>query len=110
MTKYFELNWKIPVAPKLQEGTVGDRWTEENQNFDFEAECKFKIDECGFFISWKSEGKVNLKEYLFIYLVVPHQSSTNFSYFATYFWIIKNCNSIATNILEKYSKKAKKNF
>ena len=60
MTKYFELNWKIPVAPKLQEGTVGDRWAEENQNFDFEAECKFKIDECGFFISWKSEGKVNL--------------------------------------------------
>ena len=67
MTKYFELNWKIPVAPKLQEGTVGDRWTEENQNFDFEAECKFKIDECGFFISWKSEGKVNfLKTYFFI--------------------------------------------
>ena len=64
MTKYFELNWKIPVAPKLQEGTVGDRWTEENQNFDFEAECQFKIDECGFFISWKSEGKVKISKML----------------------------------------------
>ena len=47
---------------------------------------------------------------IFIFaLNVPHQSSTNFSYFATYFWIIKNCNSIATNILEKYSKTGKKN-
>ena len=70
MTKYFELNWKIPVAPKLQEGTVGDRWTEENQNFDFEAECKFKIDECGFFISWKSEGKVNILKTDFVIIEI----------------------------------------
>ena len=59
MTKYFELDWKIPVPPELQEGTMGDRWVEEKETFDFEPDCKFKIDECGFFISWKSEGKVN---------------------------------------------------
>ena len=35
----------------------GDRWVEEKENFDYEPDCKFKIDECGFFISWKSEGK-----------------------------------------------------
>ena len=40
------------------EGGVGDRWVEEKDSFDFEADCTFKIDECGFFISWKSEGKV----------------------------------------------------
>ena len=39
-------------------GAVGDRWVEEKDSFDFEADCTFKIDECGFFISWKSEGKV----------------------------------------------------
>lgn len=60
MTKYFELNWKIPVPQELQDGTIGDRWVEEKESFDFEPECKFKIDESGFFISWKSEGKVIL--------------------------------------------------
>ena len=58
MTKYFELNWKIPVPPQLQEGTVGDRWVEDKENFDCEPDCKFKVDDCGFFLSWKSEGKV----------------------------------------------------
>lgn len=58
MTKYFELEWKIPVPPELQEGSIGDRWVEEKETFDFEPDCTFKIDECGFFISWKSDGKV----------------------------------------------------
>ena len=39
-------------------GAIGDRWVEEKDNFDFEPDCTFKIDDCGFFISWKSEGKV----------------------------------------------------
>lgn len=58
MTKYVELDWKIPVPPRLQEGAMGDRWVEEKENFDYEQDCTFKIDDCGFFISWKSEGKV----------------------------------------------------
>ena len=28
MTKYFELDWKIPVPQPLQDGAVFDRWTE----------------------------------------------------------------------------------
>ena len=58
MTKYFELDWKIPVPNELQTGSSGDRWVEEKESFDFEPDCVFKIDECGFFVSWKSDGKV----------------------------------------------------
>ena len=59
MTKYFELNWKIPVPPQLQEGTVGDRWVEDKENFDCEPDCKFKVDDCGFYIYWKSQYRVS---------------------------------------------------
>ncbi len=58
MTKYFELDWKIPVPKELQEGAEANRWVEEKENFDHEPGCKFKVDEDGFFVSWKSEGKV----------------------------------------------------
>ena len=51
---FIQFEMRYPV----QDGTVGDRWAEEKESFDFEAECKFKIDDCGFFISWKSDGKV----------------------------------------------------
>ena len=79
MTKYFELNWKIPVPPQLQEGTVSDRWVEDKESFDCETNCKFKVDECRFFLSWKSEGKVinhfdvkySLKSY---YLQIKHEN------------------------------------
>lgn len=39
----------------MQEGAVFDRYEEES--FVFEPNCLFKMDEFGFFLSWKSEGK-----------------------------------------------------
>ncbi len=59
MTKYFEFQWKIPVPDALQGGAVCDRWTEEKEAVDFEAECKFTVDDCGFFIAWKSSQRVS---------------------------------------------------
>lgn len=59
MTKKFEFNWQIPVPEQLLNGCVFDRWTEEKDNTDFEATCTFKVDEYGFFIYWKSEGRVS---------------------------------------------------
>ncbi|XP_047508665.1 1-phosphatidylinositol 4,5-bisphosphate phosphodiesterase isoform X2 [Pieris napi] len=57
MTKRFEFNWQIPVPEPLLQGAVFDRWTEEKDNTELEKECLFKVDEYGFFIYWKSEGK-----------------------------------------------------
>lgn len=58
MTKRFEFNWQIPVPEPLLAGCVFDRWTEEKDNTDLEIACTFKVDEYGFFIYWKSEGRV----------------------------------------------------
>lgn len=55
MTKKFEFDWQIPVPQPLLDGCVFDRWTDES---GIEAACMFKVDEFGFFIYWKSEGKV----------------------------------------------------
>lgn len=33
------------------------RWTEEKDNTELELQCTFKVDEYGFFVYWKSEGK-----------------------------------------------------
>ncbi|XP_055309003.1 1-phosphatidylinositol 4,5-bisphosphate phosphodiesterase isoform X2 [Sitodiplosis mosellana] len=57
MTKKFEFNWQIPVPEPLLAGCVFDRWTEEKDNTDLELACTFKVDEYGFFIYWKSEGR-----------------------------------------------------
>ncbi|CAH1960133.1 unnamed protein product [Acanthoscelides obtectus] len=57
MTKKFEFDWRIPVPEPLLTGCVFDRWTEEKDNVDFEQKALFKVDEYGFFIYWKSEGK-----------------------------------------------------
>ncbi|CAH1637080.1 unnamed protein product [Spodoptera littoralis] len=57
MTKKFEFNWQIPVPDLLLQGATFDRWTEEKDNTEFEQNCLFKVDEYGFFIYWKSEGK-----------------------------------------------------
>uniref|UniRef100_A0A1B6KIL1 1-phosphatidylinositol 4,5-bisphosphate phosphodiesterase n=2 Tax=Graphocephala atropunctata TaxID=36148 RepID=A0A1B6KIL1_9HEMI len=57
MTKKFEFNWHIPVPDQLLQGCVFDRWTEEKDSSEFEPGCMFKVDENGFFIYWKSEGK-----------------------------------------------------
>lgn len=59
MTKKFEFNWQIPVPQPLLDGAVFDRWTEEKDNTDLELACAFKVDEYGFFIYWKSEGRVS---------------------------------------------------
>ena len=53
MTKAFVLDWHIPVDKQLLEGEVFDRWSEE----EVEEGCRFKVDEHGFFISWKSDGR-----------------------------------------------------
>lgn len=66
MTKKFEFNWQIPVPEPLLAGGVFDRWTEEKDNTDLELACTFKVDEYGFFIYWKSEGRVR-SDHLFTY-------------------------------------------
>lgn len=56
MTKKFEFDWQIPVPEPLLTGCVFDRWTEDKE-LEHEQKCLFKVDEYGFFIYWKSEGK-----------------------------------------------------
>ena len=55
MTKHVDFQWKVPVPPELLTGAVFDRWTEEG-SVDTEPECLFRVDECGFYIYWKSDG------------------------------------------------------
>ncbi|XP_066561970.1 1-phosphatidylinositol 4,5-bisphosphate phosphodiesterase beta-4 [Amia ocellicauda] len=55
MAKAYEFNWQKPLPGILQEGTVFDRYEEDP--FVFEPNTLFKVDEFGFFITWKSEGK-----------------------------------------------------
>lgn len=62
MTKRFDFNWQIPVPECLLNGGTFDRWTEEKDNTELEPACLFKVDEYGFFIYWKSEGKASVPE------------------------------------------------
>ncbi|KAK3094202.1 hypothetical protein FSP39_025408 [Pinctada imbricata] len=55
MTKVAEFQWQIPVPDYLQKGAVFDRWDEESATL--EPKCTVKVDEYGFFIYWKSEGR-----------------------------------------------------
>ncbi|XP_068796406.1 1-phosphatidylinositol 4,5-bisphosphate phosphodiesterase beta-4 isoform X8 [Struthio camelus] len=55
MAKPYEFNWQKPVPSFMQDGAVFDRYEEES--FVFETNCLFQVDEFGFFLSWKSEGK-----------------------------------------------------
>ncbi|XP_046769373.1 1-phosphatidylinositol 4,5-bisphosphate phosphodiesterase beta-4 isoform X7 [Gallus gallus] len=55
MAKPYEFNWQKPVPSFMQDGAVFDRYEEES--FVFESSCLFQVDEFGFFLSWKSEGK-----------------------------------------------------
>ncbi|XP_063079505.1 1-phosphatidylinositol 4,5-bisphosphate phosphodiesterase beta-4-like isoform X2 [Engraulis encrasicolus] len=55
MTKSYEFNWQRTVPAFLQEGASFDRFDEDP--FVFEPSCVFKVDEFGFFITWKSDGK-----------------------------------------------------
>lgn len=60
MTKKFEFNWRIEVPELLRTGNTFDRWYEDKDNTEHEPNCLFKVDEYGFFIYWKSEGKVRI--------------------------------------------------
>ncbi|KAJ8275383.1 hypothetical protein COCON_G00100080 [Conger conger] len=55
MTKSYEFNWQKSVPAFLQGGASFHRFEEDP--FVFEPNCLFKVDEFGFFITWKSEGK-----------------------------------------------------
>ncbi|XP_046752593.1 1-phosphatidylinositol 4,5-bisphosphate phosphodiesterase-like [Diprion similis] len=57
MTKKFEFNWQIEVPELLRNGSTFDRWFEDKENTEYEPDCLFKVDEYGFFIYWKSDGK-----------------------------------------------------
>lgn len=61
MTKKYEFDWIIPVPPELTTGCVFDRWFEnekDTKDNDFEKDAMFKVDEYGFFLYWKSDGRV----------------------------------------------------
>ncbi|XP_050297708.1 1-phosphatidylinositol 4,5-bisphosphate phosphodiesterase isoform X1 [Anthonomus grandis grandis] len=57
MTKKFEFDWRIPIPEPLLTGCVFDRWTEEKDNYELEQRALFRVDEYGFFIYWKSDGR-----------------------------------------------------
>ncbi|XP_055374777.1 1-phosphatidylinositol 4,5-bisphosphate phosphodiesterase isoform X1 [Condylostylus longicornis] len=57
MTKKYEFNWIIPVPEELQTGCTFDRWFEQKDTTEFEPAALFKVDEYGFWLYWKSDGK-----------------------------------------------------
>ncbi|XP_076353966.1 1-phosphatidylinositol 4,5-bisphosphate phosphodiesterase-like [Tachypleus tridentatus] len=56
MTKAYDFNWHREVPEPLLKGCVFDQWEEEKEQIEYEPKALFKVDECGFFIYWKSEG------------------------------------------------------
>lgn len=83
MTKKFEFDWRIPIPEHLLTGCVFDRWTEEKDVTDLEQNALFKVDEYGFFIYWKSEGKVRIiktcKMYCYLYYLYYLGLSSKFT-------------------------------
>lgn len=57
MTKAYEFNWQIPVPEPLLNGCNFDMWEEEKEETIYQQDALFKVDEMGFFIFWKSQGK-----------------------------------------------------
>nr|XP_057913830.1 1-phosphatidylinositol 4,5-bisphosphate phosphodiesterase beta-4-like isoform X2 [Doryrhamphus excisus] len=55
MTKSYEFNWQKHVPDFMQDGASFDRFDEDP--YIFEPNCQVKVDEYGFFITWRSEGK-----------------------------------------------------
>ncbi|XP_026115534.1 1-phosphatidylinositol 4,5-bisphosphate phosphodiesterase beta-4-like isoform X3 [Carassius auratus] len=55
MTKSYQFNWQKHIPDFLQEGAVFDRFDEDP--FVLEPSCHFRVDEFGFFLTWKSDGK-----------------------------------------------------
>ena len=77
MAKVYDFQWQIVIPEDLQQGCMFDRWEEVlhhrlinpqgwhfinviilQETGNFEPNCLVKVDEYGFFIYWKSEGKV----------------------------------------------------
>ncbi|XP_013772515.1 1-phosphatidylinositol 4,5-bisphosphate phosphodiesterase-like [Limulus polyphemus] len=56
MTKAYDFNWHREVPEPLLKGCIFDQWEEEKEQIEYEPKALFKVDECGFFIYWKSEG------------------------------------------------------
>ncbi|XP_053214000.1 1-phosphatidylinositol 4,5-bisphosphate phosphodiesterase-like [Panonychus citri] len=57
MTKALEFDWSRPVPEALTSGCYFDMWEEEKGEIVVETGALFRVDEYGFFIYWKSEGK-----------------------------------------------------
>ncbi|KAF7989040.1 hypothetical protein HCN44_007350 [Aphidius gifuensis] len=57
MTKKFEFHWQIEVPEFMRNGVTFDRWYEDKETTTFEANCVVKVDEYGFFLYWKADGK-----------------------------------------------------
>ncbi|XP_061110511.1 1-phosphatidylinositol 4,5-bisphosphate phosphodiesterase beta-4 isoform X1 [Conger conger] len=55
MAKAYVFNWQKCIPQFMQEGASFDRYEEDP--FVFEPKCFVRVDEFGFFLSWKSEGK-----------------------------------------------------
>ncbi|XP_032830155.1 1-phosphatidylinositol 4,5-bisphosphate phosphodiesterase beta-4-like isoform X1 [Petromyzon marinus] len=55
MPKTYEFKWQKELPHFLQQGAVFDRYDEESGSV--ELSCLFQVDEFGFFLRWKSEGK-----------------------------------------------------
>ncbi|XP_078261751.1 1-phosphatidylinositol 4,5-bisphosphate phosphodiesterase beta-4 isoform X2 [Rhinoraja longicauda] len=55
MAKAYEFMWQKAVPSFMQEGAIFDRYEEEPSVF--EPNCLVKVDEFGFFLTWKSDGK-----------------------------------------------------
>ncbi|XP_074642099.1 1-phosphatidylinositol 4,5-bisphosphate phosphodiesterase beta-4-like isoform X2 [Tubulanus polymorphus] len=55
MAKQYEFNWIISPLDSLKTGSILDRWDEESNAVEWN--CNVKVDEYGFFIYWKSEGR-----------------------------------------------------
>uniref|UniRef100_A0A8C5N5W3 1-phosphatidylinositol 4,5-bisphosphate phosphodiesterase n=1 Tax=Gouania willdenowi TaxID=441366 RepID=A0A8C5N5W3_GOUWI len=70
MTKSYEFNWQKHLPEFMQEGASFDRYDEDP--YTFEPNCQTKVDEFGFFITWKSEGKVLLPlPYIWVINISP---------------------------------------
>ncbi|KAM6906245.1 1-phosphatidylinositol 4,5-bisphosphate phosphodiesterase beta-4 [Lycodopsis pacificus] len=55
MTKSYEFNWQKHLPEFMQDGASFDRFDEDP--YVFEPNCRMTVDEYGFFVCWKSEGK-----------------------------------------------------
>uniref|UniRef100_UPI00358EA491 1-phosphatidylinositol 4,5-bisphosphate phosphodiesterase beta-4-like isoform X2 n=1 Tax=Myxine glutinosa TaxID=7769 RepID=UPI00358EA491 len=55
MNRSYEFCWRKPIPEFIQQGTLFDRYDEESSTV--ESGCLVQVDEFGFFVHWKSDGK-----------------------------------------------------